>query len=56
MGTICSKRDIPRAQNRSELTDAATKEFNVRLLAEIDDRWEVSREVGSDTSKKPLID
>ena len=54
--TISLQRDIPKEQNKSEMTNTATKEFNVRILAEIDERWEVSRDVGADTDKKPLID
>ena len=56
MGTISFQRDIPEEQNRSEMSDTATKEFNVRILAEIDERWEVRRDVGADAAKTHLID
>ena len=32
------------------------RDSNVRLLAEIDGRWEMNREVGTDIAKKPLVD
>ena len=56
MDTISLQREIPREQNKSDHTDSATKNPNVRLLAEIDERWEVSREEGADTTKKHLVD
>ena len=56
MDNISLQRDIPIEQNRSEGADAAAKEFNIRLLADIDERWETSREEGADVAKKPLID
>ena len=56
MGTISLQRDILIEQNRSEGKEAAAKEFNIRLLAEKDERWETSGEEGPNVTKKPLVD
>ena len=50
------EKDILIEQNRNERKEQETKEFNLRLLAEINGRWESSREEGSDTDKKTLVD
>lgn len=36
--------------------DSATKEFDIRLLAEIDERRESGSEEGVGAAKKPLVD
>ena len=56
MDTISLKRDIPIEQNKSVFTEPATRESNLRLLTEIDERRGSSREEGADATKKPLID
>ena len=56
MDTISSQKDILIDQNRNERAERETKEFNLMLLAGINERWESSREEGDDTTKKPLVD
>ena len=56
MDTISTQRDILIEQNRIEGEDSAAKEFNRRLLEEIDERLGTSREAGADVNKKPLVD
>ena len=50
------RKDILIAQNKNDQTEPEKKESNLRLLANIDGRWESSREEGADATKKPLVD
>ena len=52
---IALQRDILVRQNEGEGTEMELQEFHRMLLADIDDRWESSREEDADTTKKPFI-
>ena len=55
MGTISLQKDILIEENRNGRTEQEAKEFNLRLLAEINERWESSREEGAGATKKPFV-
>ena len=56
MDTASLQKDIPIEQNRNERGEQETNVFNLRLLAEIHERCESSREEGAGATKKPLVD
>ena len=52
---IALQRDILVEQNKREPTDNEQRDSNVRLLAEIDERWGMSRTENADIAKKPPL-
>ena len=55
MDGIATQRDILVEENKREPTDNEKRDFTVRLLAEIDERWEMSRTENADIAKKPFL-
>ena len=55
MGGIALQGDILVDGDKRESTGNEKKDFNVRLLAEIDERWEMSSAEDADIAKKPLL-
>ena len=48
-------RDTLAEENKRESADNEKRDFNVRLLEEIDERCEMSRTENADIAKKPLL-